>query len=332
MSFTDFCSCAKRYWYVILIPVLIALTFAAFKLVPDSAASSYAASVTINVNSSVATVGGIAKNSAEEYARENTGLNIKTAADDNNNIVTINVSGNEEDAVVQAASNLADQIVSESESFFPDGAEITPGNYGQFVARAQSPVVAKNSQGGMRAVFTSLVIPLMAALLIAACIIIAIYMIRRPIIRKEDIEESFAINTMIPKSADTDFGDRLMANIRFATSQDVRQICIVPIQEEAAARKVSEALCASLKSEDLKVEQLHPAEALAGRDAPDESGYEVVDCDSVSASTDTLYASQQADAVVLVAVLWKDSMKELARSVEELNLAKAKLALCVLAK
>lgn len=331
MTFANFCSCAKKYWYVVLIPVLVALAFAGFKLMSGST-SSYVAVSTINVNSSVATVGGIAKNSAEEYMRDNPGLSVKTASDDKNNIVTLTVSGKDESIVSQEASNLAEQIVSEAESFFPNSAEITPGKYVPFVAQAQSPVVSKSTQSGTKAIFTNLIVPLMLALVFAACAIVAIYMIRRPITRKEDIEYAFAINAVVPRKADSDFGDRLLANIRFATSQDAKRICVIPIQEDSSARNISEILYASLKSEGKKVERMRSPEIIADNGEADEAAYKVIDCAPVSVSTDTLYASRKADAVVLAAIQWKDSMRSLESAVEELKLAKANIALCVLTK
>lgn len=325
MTIAEFGLCVKRHWYVVVIIMLVAMGFSGIKMATAASDYSYTASATVNANSAISAVGGVAKNVVEEFSRNNPEFSIKSTLDDKNSIVTVAVTGESREECVQLASEAADRIVAGSNALFPNGAGSIEALF-PFEAQAQSPVVSQNVQGGMKAIFRNLIVPIMGGMLVAACLIIAIYAIRRPIIRKEDIEQAFDVDAFGMKKVDHAAAERLLANIRFASEEsDVRSICIVPLLDDQAAQTVSGLLCEALKAEGKTVSAFMPDdEAMVG------SAYKVITCAPVQDSARTLYAAHAADAVVLVVRPWKDSMRVLADSIEELQLAKAHLAGCLL--
>ena len=149
----------------------------------------------------------------------------------------------------------------------------------------------------------------LGGLFLAICIMVIIDLAKAPLKGREDVERCFDVPVLAEGNARS-LGDRLWANTQFAIGEIPHSVCLVP-----AAETVPQGIEESLSS------------AIAANGARDVL---VVACLPLGKSMDAAYVARDTDATVVCAVPWRDSLRQVADTLRELELAQAKVAGIVL--
>ena len=149
----------------------------------------------------------------------------------------------------------------------------------------------------------------LGGLFLAICIMVIIDLAKAPLKGHEDVERCFDVPVLAEGNARS-LGDRLWANTQFAIGEIPHSVCLVP-----AAETVPQGIEESLSS------------AIAANGARDVL---VVACLPLGKSMDAAYVARDTDATVVCAVPWRDSLRQVADTLRELELAQAKVAGIVL--
>lgn len=147
-----------------------------------------------------------------------------------------------------------------------------------------------------------------AGLFLAICVLLILDLSKTPIRGRKEVEEAFEIPVLM-NAADVDPSSRLWANIQFACEGVPSSVCLVPL-ERVDVKSLEQQLSLAVKE----------AMTLDG-DVCGEVRF--VACRPLVENIEGAYAAHSADATVVVAMQWKDSMKQLAATLQELSLAQA---------
>ena len=262
--------------------------------------TTYSAQSRIVVSTHVQEVGGLAQAQGRAFTNEDENIKVTAAVDGNTKTVTITAVTADESVSMELANEVVELTIDEAFDFVPENYE------DPFNARIEQASDVKEAASSNNALKYSIVAAF-AGLFLAICIVVVIDLIRRPVKSIEGIQGAVEL-PVIEKLPILDGGERLLANIRFASnSNSVKTICIIPVSlekdAEIVAQAIEDAACAETQNADLIVLRQK----------------------SLSSSMKAAYESRDADATVLVATQWKDSMAELESAVAELQLAKANL-------
>lgn len=151
-----------------------------------------------------------------------------------------------------------------------------------------------------------------AGIFLALCIAIIINLIKAPLKDRNDVEEGFDLPVLAEGRA-SDIGDRLWANIQFAVDEMPQSVCLLPVRQPIA----------------MPVEAVL-AKAVSSAGAPSGASVRVAAYSPLVDSMEGAYAARSADITVICASLWSDSLRDVADTLHELNLAHAKTAGVVL--
>lgn len=149
----------------------------------------------------------------------------------------------------------------------------------------------------------------LGGLFLAICIMLIINYAKAPLKGREDVEKCFDIPVLAEGNARS-LGDRLWANVQFVIGGIPHSVCLVPVAE-AVPQEIEESLSSAIA-------------ANGGRDVS------AVACLPLGKSMDAAYVARDADATVVCAVLWRDSLRQVAYTLRELELAQAKVTGMVL--
>ena len=270
-----------------------------------SNSATYNAQSRIVASTHVQDVGGLAAAHARAYSDEDEGVEVKSAVDANTKTVTITVTSANEEASIELANSIAQNVLDESLRFVPDNAE------DPFNARVELADEAVDAES--MSILKCLLIAIALGLFVVACYVLIFNWTKRPIISIESVMGITGLPVLetLPVA---DGGERLLANIRFASkNDDVQSISLIPVGENADAVKAAEAL-----------------EEAAQKDSVDK--LDILCRDSLSKSMVAAYESRKDDATVLVATQWNDSLPALEAASAELKLAGANLIGTIFAK
>lgn len=151
---------------------------------------------------------------------------------------------------------------------------------------------------------------LLGGLFLAISIVVIIDFVKAPLKGREDIGKCFDV-PVLAEGDGCSLGDRLWANVQFAIGEIPHSICLVP-----AAGSVPQGIEESLGN------------AIAANGVEDVSA---VACLPLDKSMDAAYVARAADATVVCAAPWRDSLRQVADTLRELELAQAKVVGIVLA-
>lgn len=321
MTLLDLCRLIRRYWWlVVALPVVCVLACAAVVLPGSSAPSDDKDNQAVShivVNSQVSAVGGLASSAARQVQAENPDLTVTAKADGGTMTVTITVTGangarGEQAANAAIANELAENVVATSEEFFADTQDSE--NLIAFKAQVEyaevSEAIQNESNKGDSLKF--LIVALFAGLFVAICIVVIIDMVRRPVKSIEGVQDAVEL-PVLEKLPVADDGERLLANVRFASKKDdLANVVVIPTSAAAGAEEAAAALekAAKVEGADLKVTR----------------------CESLAQGMQGAYVAKDADAVVVAVHQWSDSLKALESTVAELRLADANLVGLVFGK
>ena len=282
----------------------------------------------IVVNSQVQPVTGFATSEARQYMLEDGGLDIEVKAD--GSIMTVNITvktdekGDEAlEQCAKVANSIADKAVAMAEYMYEDNAN--KENVTAFRAQIEyaDPETAEAIEGGGKVKY--LLVALIAGLFIALCVVVIIDIVRRPVKSIEGAQNAVDL-PVLEKLPVADGGERLLANVRFASKADkLSSVCVVPVGMASVADEACVALAQAATEEGVKVSRATvSADAKAPLEAPVDA-LTVVSCESFAKGMGAAYAAKGADAVVLAVCQWSDSLKELESAAAELKLADTNL-------
>lgn len=289
-----------------LVFVLVGVGFSALR----GASSAYTASSYVVAASAaqLTTLAGTSASAAREYSAVNPNYSAKSKADTATLTVTIAATGPDPDGVVTAANEIASSAVK--------GAEELLGQDGVKANVEQAYAGARSSGGSL---LSGALIGLFIGLFMAVCIVAGIDMVIRPVKSSSDLSDSagFPVLAELPK----DTGERLLANVRFASGKsDMRSVLVVPARDGEPAALVGMILDRAARSESSHDEVSRGSKVRVSACAPLLQGAAAA------------YESRMVDAVVIAAAQWRDSRKDVKAAANELRLAGANVVGCALVK
>lgn len=165
------------------------------------------------------------------------------------------------------------------------------------------------SNSGKSTVAKYTLVGFLGGLLLSICIVAIINSFKEPLKGREDVEK-LAETVVLAEGDARGIGDRLWANIRFATGEIPRVVCLIPVGRPVS-REFEESLNAAIASTEV-----HDVSVIA--------------CSPLSQNMSAAYTACDADISVVYAVYWEDSIRQLEDTLHELNLAHADIAGVVL--
>lgn len=168
------------------------------------------------------------------------------------------------------------------------------------------------SNSGKSTVVKFTLIGLLGGAFLALCIVIVIDLVRAPLKDRNDVERRLDLPVLAEGRA-SDIGDRLWANIQFTVDEMPQSVCLLPVRQPIA----------------MPVEVVL-AKAISSAGAPSDASVRVAAYSPLVDSMEGAYAARSADVTVICASLWSDSLRDVADTLHELNLAHAKTAGVVL--
>lgn len=310
MTLQNLLRLVRHYKMIFLVlPLVFALVGAGFAFVRNLGASYTANSYIVAASSAqLTTLNGTAASAAREYAAINPGYTATSKAEAASLTITVTASGPDSDGTATAANAIATSAV--------EGAEGLLGKDG-VKAQVEQAYAGVRASGG--SVFTIAGVAFLAGLFACICIVVGIDAIRRPIKSASDLSDSsrFAVLGELPG----DTGERLLANVRFASGQsDISSVLVVPAREGEPAALVGMLLDRAARSESSRDIEYRGSQVRVSACAPLLQG--------AAAS----YEARSVDAVVIAAAQWDDSRKDVESTSKELQLASANVVGCVLVK
>ena len=149
----------------------------------------------------------------------------------------------------------------------------------------------------------------LGGLFLAICIMLIVDLVKAPLTGREDIEKCFDVPVLAEGNARS-LGDCLWANVQFAVGETPHSVCLVPVGQPVP-QEVEDSL----------------SNAVASTDANDVL---ISVCPPLGKSMDAAYTARDADVTVICSVPWKDSLRLIADTLREFELAQAKVAGVVL--
>lgn len=293
----------------IVVPLVFALAGFGFAVIRNAGAAYTANSYVVAASSAqLTTLNGTAASAAREYAAVNSGYTASAKAETTSLTITISASGPDADGTAAAANAVAASAV--------EGAENLLGKDGVKAQIEQAYAGSRASGGSM---LSTTLVALLVGLFAAVCIVVGIDAIRRPVKGSADLSDSsgFAVLGELPG----DTGERLLANVRFASGKpDMHSVLVVPANEGEPAALVGMLLDRAARSE-------------SARDVESRGSHvRVSACAPLLQGAAAAYESRSVDAVVIAAAQWNDSRKSVESTANELRLASANVVGCVLVK
>lgn len=362
MTFLELASSIRHFWYVVVGCVLVCtIGFAGVSLVVSPPKYQAIAKVSVGDPSGtvpsaelVATVGSLAPQAEAAASGDGVVVTASQSAAGSQHFTFTSVSSDAE-ASVAAANAAALQVAEGAKSVYDALQEDNDeklsayeqnGGLVEELGGKQLDIITKlmtsrnysfctfNVEEAMEATpaGTSLTKIVAAGALAGAflgiCIVALLDFIKKPIKGRRDIESSCsypAIDSSIGKGADL-----LWANVRFALNDTPKTVAIVPACA-ANVRSLGERLSCAMQRLD---EKASVREVSADLDAPGhfagEESTVVLVCPPLAEGPGGAWAARESDATVVCVQKWADSRLQLADTIRELDLARAKVVGVVL--
>lgn len=317
MTLKEFWMLVARYWkLVVAVPVACAIVCGIYLVVSQKSVTRYTANAYIMANSQLTGVVGLANkeirvvledlyHNDKELLGDPDRTTLSANGNANTMTVTITCSSQDEQECIELVNTVAEAANTAAREAYSD----FENPYAGSAQRATTATEAvSTSEGDLK----YMAIAIFGGLFVAICIIIIVDIRRRFVKTPEGAQE--AVELPVLEILPAKNGERLLANVRFASKKDnLESVLIVPVGDPEAA----EASCILLNS------------SLASEEA---CATEVSTSAPISKSMDGAYAARQAGAVVVAVRQWTDTTPELESTIAELRLAGADVAGLVFAK
>ena len=254
---------------------------------------SYKANATVASSVDVAAL----KGQAEAAAQQQKGAKVSVSADTTSKTIRISGDGKSDRVVVESVNRVAGTTEYAARTMLATATVRTSGARQASYSR-RSPLMF-GAIGAIGGVF------------VALCALVLVTERRAPVSGARELEELTKIPVLgtIPTRDD---GALLAANVRFSAGETLESVCIVPVGHVDAA-----------ETRDLLARALEKSLATAPR---------VVACKSIGRSVDTLYEAHDATVTLLAIAEWNDSLRDVDRTIRELEITKANVAGIVFVK
>ena len=329
MTLVDLGRLIRRYWaIVVLVPIICGLACFAYLSLPQE--QTYSATARIVGNSCSDGVLGIATSegrqltdamkAAEGSADDSPVIKVEAKVDIGTQTVAVTASGPNGDDCIRVANQIAENAEAAAERAYA-GSE-TP--YEGYVEKA---LLAEESVA--KAKLKYLVVALLAGLFVAICIVICMDIAKRPVKSIGGVQDAVGL-PVLEKLPANDGGERLLANVRFASKRDdVQTVCVVPVNDSALSADVCDLLVGAALGEgvDARIAKVDRSFELADAQTGEggRTSFVAIPCESFSKGMAGAYVAREADAVVIAVRQWSDSIPMLQSAVAELQLAQANL-------
>lgn len=308
MTILDFLQLVKRHLrLMIIIPVVCMVVSVVVLLFMPS---NYSATASFITNGDVVVAQSMASREAGSYS--NTNVSLSTSYSSTAKQVSVTASGADPNLCVEAANTVMNNAMK----------QYGDANNSAIMIANEANMATNNKISMSRVVLVALLI----GLLIDACIVVLFDIVRSPIKSKEDAEacSQLPIIGTIPSPK---AGERIFANLQFNFDGRPATIAVVPVGAAIGAIKVAEELADAMERSNVRVKLVKgsPNAKRFNVNVPEDASI-IVSCESLDAGMGAAYIAHCADTTILSAVEWTDSRKQLASTVQELDLAKAKVA------
>lgn len=164
---------------------------------------------------------------------------------------------------------------------------------------------------------------LLVGLVLAACYLVLVDLVKAPIKSREEVQNLSELPVLGDVGADD---DQLFVNLRFRGGKDMRSITVVPLADGDEALSVANQLASSFEKVGFSTVCAQvPADAEEPLPAPSVDGVTIYCCEPLAAGMGVAIAGHASDAVVLYVREWRDNKRQLAATIQELDLAGANL-------
>ena len=329
MTLMDLFRLIRKYWVIVLVATLVcgAAGFA-FSMLKHDAKDQISATANIVGNSQTGGVKGFALAESRKivfddetrFEDKDCEYELEVEVESGSQTVTVTVSGPDETLCIDLANQIAEVACQQAKAAYP-GSDYYLAYSGQ-VEKATMANIEEASGPSKK----YLIVAILAGLFLGICIVVILDMIRRPIKSIEGMQDAVGLSVLEKLPAPN--GERLLANVRFASkADDLKRVCVVPLGEGDLAEQVADLMRAAIVAEQNMARESSQEADDAVRDS-----FYVQICAPLSVDMSAAYESRGADAVVVVARQWKDSLTNLEATVAELKLAEANLVGLVFAK
>lgn len=308
MTLSDFFDLVKRYKRLVAVPITVCvLTALAISFLSPP---SYLASASIVLNGDIAFVKGLATKEANNYT--SLGASVAIASSDSTKQISFNASGSDPTACVEAANSVMNSTVSLYKQSNPNVVvEISEANY--------AGVTRSNP---IRFILSALLI----GTVISACFLIVLDIIKAPIKSPKDAQHTCGY-PILEGITSIERGEQLFANIQFHCNKVPSTIAIVPIGEPTTALIVSKELAGAFERGSINTKLIKGSAHIRKFKVkvPDNAAV-LACCEPITAGMGTAYIAHHSDTTLLCIRGWIDNKRELAATINELQLANADIA------
>lgn len=180
-----------------------------------------------------------------------------------------------------------------------DARQVTAFETVVFAMNDASQAVAKDE---MKEIVRFGLFGLIGGIFLAVCFVLIIDKMKAPIRDRGLVEKEFGVPVLVEGPNDQ-MGERLWANVQFACEGTPSSICLIPLSD-GRAQEVERQLLDAMRNS-----------------AQDGSALTV--CAPLSEDVRTIYVAHDAEATLVLARTWRDSMDRLSDALQELSLAQA---------
>lgn len=289
---------------VIAIPVIFVIAAVAWSLLTQM---SYTATASFVTNGDLALAQGFADR--EAASRSNSEVRISCSSVSTSKQVIVSVTGPNPTVCIEEANTVVDETIKQYKN--------TNSN---LTAIANETNYVTNN--GM-AVFKYAFVALLAGLFVAICLILLLDYIKAPVKSRRDAMEISHL-PILDEIPSAEGGERLLANLHFRNGGRPSTVAIVPAGAASASPVAARELAGVLERSDVRVKLVKgsPHAKKFQVTVPSDAAI-VVSCEPLAAGMGAAYIAHNADATIVCVCGWVDSKKQLALTVQELELAKA---------
>lgn len=271
--------------------------------------SSYQATAVVSVTGEAGATGGIAETQAASASSN--GTKVTAEADTAAKRISLVATAGSAETAIQAANDAANATSSAASSTFSQQ-KFNVSEASSAKSLSQNPIKIA-------------VVALFGALFVAICCVVAWDMVRRPIKSKEDAAQA-ANAPVFGEVPAHDHGERLLANIRFASPEMLDSLCIIPVGTVSTGVVVANELLSAAQAAGVRATAMRAdPHAEYFNPAAVQAGMAILVCAPLSEGMGAAYLSRAADVTVLAVREWTDSAVQVESVLEELELADVRL-------
>ena len=327
MTLMDLFRLIRKYWIIVVVVTLVC-GGAAGVYVKVSKSAGHSATAAVVGNSQATGLMGFAGAEGRALIGADSGYTVETKTETGTNTVNITVTGPNEDECIALANGIASRTCDRAVQAYKNFENPFSGT----VEKAEKADKVK-SGGGKK----YLLVGILAGLFLGICIVVIIDLVRRPVKSVEGMQDLVELPVLEKLPAES--GERLLANIRFASKKDdLARVCVVPLGDRALADEVAALLDAAMVAEVGQGPAVNTSSddgrgsAFAVAEEAVRDRFVVQACDSLSVGMNAAYDARGADAVIVAGRQWADSLTALESTVAELQLAGANVVGLVFAE